>query len=174
MTRRELLSNLRILGLAGHETTASTMAWMMLHAASDPEIWEHLCAEANEAEGPPISPKEIRNFPYAEAFFRECLRLYPPVGMLPPRRVLEPIPVGDKVIPPNANARWPKHWRRSSVRRTDTGMGACEVIFVNDMEIVKRGTPGWYALDFLVSLLFWLALISRIGLLLFGLTQRVR
>lgn len=101
MTRRELLSNLRILGLAGHETTASTMAWMMLHAAAEPEIWEKLCAEANAADNPPLSPKDLKNFPYAEAFFRECLRLYPPVGMLPPRRVLEPISVGDKTIPPN-------------------------------------------------------------------------
>lgn len=95
------------------------------------------------------------------------------------RKLISKVRVGDQIrikgmLVNYANARWPKHWRRSSVRRTDTGMGACEVSFVNDMEIVRRGTPIWYALDFMTTLLFWMALIARIALLLFGLSQRVR
>ncbi len=34
--------------------------------------------------------------------------------------------------------------RKSSLVRDDTGNGACEVVFVEEFEILKRATPGWY------------------------------
>ena len=37
-------------------------------------------------------------------------------------------------------------WRNSSLTRTDTGNGACEVIWVESLEILKKGTPLWYLL----------------------------
>jgi cytochrome P450 len=76
----ELVDNLRLLVLAGHETSASTMAWMVIMMAQRPEVWDALSAEAVAAGGIPQSPKELRSFPYAEAVFRETLRLYPPVA----------------------------------------------------------------------------------------------
>lgn len=36
---------------------------------------------------------------------------------------------------------WEGFWRRSSTVRTDSG---CEVIFVEDLEVLERGTPVWY------------------------------
>lgn len=38
------------------------------------------------------------------------------------------------------------HWRESSLSRSDTGNGACEVVFVTDLEILVAATPGWYKL----------------------------
>ncbi|MEM1009004.1 MAG: cytochrome P450 [Myxococcota bacterium] len=98
MSETELLANLRLLGFAGHETTAAIMGWMMLHAAQDPNIWDGLCEEANAMEGLPTSPKQLQHVPFAEALFRECLRLYPPV-MLVSREVVEPLEVEHYVIP---------------------------------------------------------------------------
>ena len=38
-----------------------------------------------------------------------------------------------------------KGWeRRTSTTRRDEGMGACEVMFVEQLEFVRRGTPWWY------------------------------
>jgi len=37
---------------------------------------------------------------------------------------------------------WGKFWRRTSETRKDTG---CEVVFVETLEILQKGTPGWYA-----------------------------
>ena len=37
---------------------------------------------------------------------------------------------------------WKSFWRRSSTVRTDT---LCEVVFVEELEILEKGTPGWYA-----------------------------
>ncbi len=40
----------------------------------------------------------------------------------------------------------PGFWRKSSLTRKDSYNNACEVVFVEDIEVIKRGTPFWYAL----------------------------
>jgi cytochrome P450 family 117 subfamily A len=80
LTDRELVDNLRLLVLAGHETSASTMAWMVVMLAQHPEAWDALCAEAVAAGAVPQTSQDLKNLPYAEAVFRETLRLHPPVA----------------------------------------------------------------------------------------------
>lgn len=55
---------------------------------------------------------------------------------------------------------WGAHWRKSSLSRTDTGNGACEVMFVESVEVIERGTPLWY---FLYGVAFWLLVLSLLG-----------
>ncbi len=76
----ELVDNLRLLMLAGHETSASTMAWMVALLAERPEAWERLSAEVCAFGRVPRTPAELRELPFTEAVFRETLRLYPPVA----------------------------------------------------------------------------------------------
>jgi cytochrome P450 len=75
----ELVDNLRVIFLAGHETSATTMAWLVAHLAERPDVWRRLRDEAQAAADLPRSPRDLRQFPYAEALFRETLRLHPPV-----------------------------------------------------------------------------------------------
>ncbi|UQA55980.1 cytochrome P450 [Polyangium aurulentum] len=75
----ELLANLRILVFAGHETTASVMAWMVLELAKHPDLWRRAVDEALAADGPPTTASELERFPFMESVFRETLRLHPPV-----------------------------------------------------------------------------------------------
>lgn len=82
LTDEELLGNLRLLGVAGHETTASVLSWVMIVLADQPKLWDRVCEEANAADGPPLDPREISQFPVAEAMFRETLRMYPPAWFL--------------------------------------------------------------------------------------------
>lgn len=93
LSERELIDNLKLLVLAGHETTAATMAWMVLELARQPEHFDALVAESIAAPGVPRSPRELERHPFAEALFRETLRLYPPVGLIS-RRVITPMKVG--------------------------------------------------------------------------------
>jgi cytochrome P450 len=82
MSEQELLDNLLILGFAGHETTASTMAWSMLHLASSPKDWDRLCEEVAKLGEVPLDYAELtRLTPFAVGVFRESLRLYPPVAI---------------------------------------------------------------------------------------------
>lgn len=76
----ELIDNLRLLMLAGHETSASTMAWMVGLMAEHPACWRRLVEEAQSLGKIPTTVAELRQLPYAEAIFREALRLYPPVA----------------------------------------------------------------------------------------------
>ncbi|WNG38444.1 cytochrome P450 [Archangium violaceum] len=76
----DLIQNLRLLALAGHETSASVMAWLGIVLAQRPDLWEKLRDEAMVAPGLPRSPEELKRHPFAEALFREVLRMYPPIA----------------------------------------------------------------------------------------------
>jgi len=99
LSERELLDNLLVLAVAGHETTASTIAWMVITLARRPDLWDALCEEANKAETVPDSPQALRDFPFAEAMFRESLRMYPP-AFLSSRQTKEWITLHHHRIPP--------------------------------------------------------------------------
>lgn len=77
----ELLGNLRVLIFAGHETTASVMAWMVLELAKQPHLWHRAVDEALAADAPPTTADELARFPFMESVFREALRLHPPVAI---------------------------------------------------------------------------------------------
>ena len=75
----EIVDNLRLLLLAGHETSASTMAWVAGLLAQWPDAWARLTEEVQALGRIPTNPSELRKLPFTEALFREALRLYPPV-----------------------------------------------------------------------------------------------
>lgn len=80
LERTELVDNLRVLTFAGHQTTAATTAWIAIELARRPEVWAQLCAEAIDKEVP-RTPQELKAFPYAEALFRETLRIHPALAI---------------------------------------------------------------------------------------------
>ncbi len=41
-------------------------------------------------------------------------------------------------------ALYPDHLRKTSLVRTDTGNGACEVFFVENAKVLRRANPGWW------------------------------
>lgn len=97
LSDQELLDNLRLLAVAGHHTTAATTAWMAAELAQHPEVWRALCEEADGQEVP-RSPQELRRFPYAEAVFREALRLHPPLA-INRRRAVEDFELAGATVP---------------------------------------------------------------------------
>ena len=82
--REELIDQLGVFFLAGHETTASALTWAVFALASAPDMMARLRAEADAvAEGGPISFNRVKKLVFARAVFREALRLYPPITFLP-------------------------------------------------------------------------------------------
>lgn len=55
-----------------------------------------------------------------------------------------------------------KFQRGTSTRRTDTGNGACETVFVEDFRIVKKANSGWRRLYVITGIV---ALISLLGII---------
>jgi cytochrome P450 len=64
--------------VAGHETTATTLAWAMDHLHRAPDTLATLRAELATAS----SPDALARLPYLDAVWQETLRLHPPVPVV--------------------------------------------------------------------------------------------
>jgi cytochrome P450 len=83
MTTAELRDNLLTFIVAGHETTALTLAWSMYLVAFDQDVQDRARAEAQKAlQGRPATGQDVANLPYIRQIIDEALRLYPPAGMV--------------------------------------------------------------------------------------------
>lgn len=95
-TREELIDQLGVFFLAGHETTASVLTWVFYILAMQPGVLQRLRAEVDAVVGEgDVTFEHIRQLPYVRAVFRETLRLYPPITFLP-RVALEAATVGPR------------------------------------------------------------------------------
>ena len=84
MTRDELIDQLGVFFLAGHETTASVLTWAVYIIASQPAVAARVREEVNTAVGDgQIGFDDIKKLPYTRNVFRETLRLYPPLTFIP-------------------------------------------------------------------------------------------
>jgi cytochrome P450 len=75
----EMVDQVAIFFLAGHETSASALAWALYLLATHPEAQERVAAEAMEMQ--PIFGT-VGSLRFTRDVFREALRLYPPVPMM--------------------------------------------------------------------------------------------
>lgn len=98
LAHSELVDNLRLLTIAGHETTAALLAWITIVLAQNPDLWTQLCDEANALDALPTTPQEIRACPFAEALFRETLRAYP-ISPFTGRTVYQPVTLCGHALP---------------------------------------------------------------------------
>jgi cytochrome P450 len=81
-TTEEMVDQVAIFFLAGHETSASALGWALYLLARYPDWQERLAeeAEAALAQGPDFAV--MGKLRLARDIFRETLRLYPPVPMM--------------------------------------------------------------------------------------------
>ncbi|MEM9288911.1 MAG: cytochrome P450 [Pseudomonadota bacterium] len=83
-TREELIDQLGVFFLAGHETTASVMTWAFYILAVNPDIAAKLRAEVDAVFGDgPIDFEGVKKLHFTRSVFRETLRLYPPITFMP-------------------------------------------------------------------------------------------
>ena len=88
-TDKEIRDQVMTLMFAGHDTSTSTLTFMMHELARHPDVLARLCAEQEEVLGgaiPSIDQLE-REMPYLDMVLDEVLRLYPPAWIGPRRAV---------------------------------------------------------------------------------------
>ncbi len=78
----EMVDQVAIFFLAGHETSASALAWALYLLALDPRTQDRLAAEAEAALGDAPRFSALSKLGFTRDVFREALRLYPPVPMM--------------------------------------------------------------------------------------------
>ena len=82
-TVEEMVDQVAIFFLAGHETSASALSWGLYCLSLDPPAQEEIVQEvARVAQDRPLSFGDISKLRFTRDVFKEVLRLYPPVPMM--------------------------------------------------------------------------------------------
>lgn len=107
MTDEQLRDEVMTIFVAGHETTANAMAWLLCLVAQNPEVEEQMLAEI-DAQGPDttLTMESLGAFKYVRQAIEESLRVYPTIWSIGRRCTSEDelggyrIPVGMNVVVP--------------------------------------------------------------------------
>jgi cytochrome P450 len=96
----EIRDQLMTIFLAGHETTATALAWAAWALAADPALAARAAAEVDGALGPRApSMADLPRLPLLAAVVKETLRRYPPVPGVLMRRAVEDVQIGAWTVP---------------------------------------------------------------------------
>ncbi|MEX2518196.1 MAG: cytochrome P450 [Paracoccaceae bacterium] len=122
-TRDELIDQIAVFFLAGHETSASALTWAFFILSQTPDHLDRIREEVARVIGDgPVRFEHLRALPHTRNVFKEVLRLYPPVSFitriaLKDDKILdEEIPAGSlMVISPWIIHRHKKFWRRPEI-----------------------------------------------------------
>lgn len=97
--RTDVSLPVRLLLMAGHETTATTLAWALYHLAANPGAQQLLFEElsGNFPEGV-VDPDRAGKLPYLTAVVNETLRLTP-IAVAVPRRLQEAVTLAGHQLP---------------------------------------------------------------------------
>ena len=115
----EMVDQVAIFFLAGHETSASALAWALYLLAMHPQVQARVAVEAAGMDMAAPSFAMLAGLKFTRDVFREALRLYPPVPMMvrenrcPERfRDRDIAPGGQVVISPWHLHRHERIWER--------------------------------------------------------------
>jgi cytochrome P450 len=112
-TDREVRDQVMTLMFAGHDTSTSTLTFMMHELARHPDVIERLREEQDRVLGgaaPTVDQLE-REMPYLDMVLDEVLRLYPP-AWIGPRRAVREFEFGGYTVPREAYVNycsWASH-----------------------------------------------------------------
>jgi cytochrome P450 len=101
MSDRELRDEMMTLLLAGHETTATALAWAVRHILANPGVLGALREELREADA--LTPEGVGRLPYLDATVKETLRLNPIISEVG-RRLARPMRIGGRELPAGVGA----------------------------------------------------------------------
>lgn len=102
MSDRELRDELITLLMAGHETTALTLAWAVERVLLHPEVLQRLRVElATVTGGEPLQPEHLPRLEYLDAVIKETLRQRPIIPIVA-RMVARPFRLGEYDLPVGA------------------------------------------------------------------------
>jgi cytochrome P450 len=109
MTDRQLRDEAMTLFMAGHETTANTLAWTWMLLAQNPAAERTLHAELDAVlAGRSPTLADVPRLVFADRVITEALRVYPTVWLLG-REAIEPCTIGGERVPVGLTL-WMSQW----------------------------------------------------------------
>jgi cytochrome P450 len=104
LTPKEIRDEIITIFMAGHETTAGTLAWTWYVLSQRPREAGRLRAELDAVlGGRPPTPEDMPNLPYARRVVEESMRLFPAAPGLSTRRATEADEVCGHPVPKGAS-----------------------------------------------------------------------
>lgn len=95
MTDQQLRDEIMTMFVAGHETSANTLTWIIYLLAMHPEVEQRVLNEiASIAPDVPLTYETLRPLVFVDAVINEAMRLYPPAWIFS-RKLLEDVQLGD-------------------------------------------------------------------------------
>jgi cytochrome P450 len=95
----EIRDQLMTVFLAGHETTATALAWAASALAADPELAARAAAESDAVLGSRApTMADLPRLPLLTGVVKETLRRYPPVASVLMRRAIEDVQIGEWLV----------------------------------------------------------------------------
>ncbi len=117
MSDKQVRDEIVTLFVAGHETTATALAWCLYLLGRDPAAYARARAEAAPFAGRSITMADLPQLSYCSKVFKEAMRLYPPLyffgrqSIAPTRLGAYDLPRGTVVmISPYALHHRPEVW----------------------------------------------------------------
>ena len=95
-TPEELIDQIGVFFLAGHETTASVLTWCFYILSQNPALAERLRAEVGAGA---VDLERTKQLSLTRNIFREAMRLYPPITFIP-RVALRATEIADVPVEP--------------------------------------------------------------------------
>ncbi|KAG1866200.1 cytochrome P450 [Suillus subluteus] len=80
MSKEEVVAQMKVLLLAGYETTSISLTWALIELSRHPDVQTSLRKELLAFGADPTYDQLKANLPYLDAVVHEILRLHPPVG----------------------------------------------------------------------------------------------
>ncbi|WP_151475725.1 cytochrome P450 [Streptomyces albicerus] len=109
LTGHQICSEILTLAVAGTETTASVLSWVLYELARDPAIDERVQTELHDVLGErPVTFDDLTQLPYLGRVITEALRLHH-TGWLVTRRTLQPTRLGQWEIPADTELAYCQH-----------------------------------------------------------------
>lgn len=121
MDRDAIRDEAAVLFMAGHETTANTLAWAWYLLAAAPWAEAAVLAEVDALGGRAATNDDLPRLPYTRAVIQETLRLYPPIPFQA-RQAREADRIRNRAIPAGALVvlvPWLLHRHRDLWERPD-------------------------------------------------------
>lgn len=98
MSDQQVRDEVVTLFIAGHETTATSLAWSLYLLARDPEALARARAEARAIPGPTVESRDLPALGYCLRVFKEAMRLYPPIYFFG-RQAIADVTIGGYDLP---------------------------------------------------------------------------
>ncbi|MTI08060.1 cytochrome P450 [Roseibium denhamense] len=127
LSRAAIRNEAAVIFMAGHETTANTLAWAWYLLSQSDRVRAKLQKELDTVlQGRTPAFSDVPNLPYTKAVIEETLRLYPPVPILAREAMVDtsisgkPVPRGSLVlVVPWLMHRSPKLWHAPDAFRPE-------------------------------------------------------